>query len=124
MKKKLRVLIADDDPNLRDLWEVYVVRAGHVVVAVTVDGGEALGIFEQRRDEIDLVITDYSMPRMSGTQLARGVHALRPDTPVILVTGTTPSRIVPQEHNLPILEKPVFFEDFKAAIEKVAGGSK
>ena len=48
---------------------------------------EALAAFEAKQDEIDLVITDQTMPKMTGDQLARRILELRPEMPIILCTG-------------------------------------
>ena len=48
---------------------------------------EALYIFQQRADQFDLVITDFTMPQMTGLDLAREVLAIRSDIPVIVCTG-------------------------------------
>jgi DNA-binding NtrC family response regulator len=48
---------------------------------------EALERFSAAANAFDLVITDLTMPRMTGKQFAQAVHALRPDIPVILITG-------------------------------------
>ena len=48
---------------------------------------EALDVFRIHPDEFDLIITDQTMPRMSGIELADEIHRIRPEMPVILCTG-------------------------------------
>jgi two-component system cell cycle sensor histidine kinase/response regulator CckA len=51
------------------------------------DGRNALALFTSKPDEFDLVITDNTMPKMNGMELAKRLHQIRPNLPVILVTG-------------------------------------
>ena len=59
---------------------------GYSVVGLT-DSTEALGIFAENPGNCDLVITDQTMPGMTGGELARRLMAIRPDIPVILCSG-------------------------------------
>ena len=56
-------------------------------VATAIDSLEALKLFRNTPDEFDLVITDHTMPRMTGVELAPKLMEIRPDIPVILCTG-------------------------------------
>jgi CheY-like chemotaxis protein len=58
---------------------------GHRVVDAS-SGNDALAIVSAAED-IDLIITDYSMPGMNGAQLAKAVREIRPDLPVLVATG-------------------------------------
>ncbi len=62
--------------------------AGYTVL-LAADGHDALEIFRERHEEIDLVLTDVVMPRMRGTELADRIGALRPDTPILFMSGYT-----------------------------------
>jgi GAF domain-containing protein/ActR/RegA family two-component response regulator len=79
-----RVLVIDDEENVRDtLADMLRLTRREVVVAS--HGAEGLELF--RTAPFDLVMTDLAMPGMSGWQVAQAVKALRPDVPVVLVTG-------------------------------------
>ncbi|HLK41433.1 MAG TPA: diguanylate cyclase [Polyangiaceae bacterium] len=83
----LRVLIAEDDPDVREALEHAVRRLGHSC-EVARDGREAWTMHRAHR--ADLIISDWKMPRMSGLQLCRGVRGSDPPqwhTHFILVTG-------------------------------------
>ena len=56
---------------------------------------EALEEFRANKEKYDLVITDYTMPKMTGTQLAKELISLRPDLPIILTSGY--SQLIPTE---------------------------
>jgi PAS domain S-box-containing protein len=80
------ILIVDDEPAIVGLLQRILESRGFRVTAFT-SSEEALSGFRDQADEFDAVITDQTMPRMNGTELARAVHELRPDTPVVLTTG-------------------------------------
>jgi signal transduction histidine kinase len=79
-----RVLVVDDSDINRALFEGYLAHLGHKV-RLAGNGQEALSMFE--REGADLVITDLSMPGLSGWQVAEGVKKQNPNVPVILVSG-------------------------------------
>ncbi len=80
----LRILYIDDEPSLRTLLQDMLRRMGHQVETAA-GGVEGLAKFEATA--YDVVITDLGMPGMSGQEVAQGVKAARPQTPVILLTG-------------------------------------
>jgi len=80
------VLVVDDETTvgefMRELLETWGLQA------TCVPGGQAaLELVVAAPERFDAVITDQSMPRMTGLQLAHALHALRPGLPVILYTG-------------------------------------
>ncbi|WP_244639256.1 response regulator [Aureimonas endophytica] len=95
--------MVDDDALVAMSLVSLLEDLGHHVVEAT-SGRQALGHLEDGA-AIDLVITDQSMPGMTGTDLARQIAAIRPGLPVMLATGY---RDVPDgsDLNLPQLSKP------------------
>ncbi len=81
-----RVLVADDEPDLLKLYEAILTELGLIVVCCN-DGAEALKTFEETAEPFDLVITDQSMPFITGKELTTKIHAIDPEIPVILSTG-------------------------------------
>jgi PAS domain S-box-containing protein len=81
-----RILLVDDDKAVVDTVQLMLEYLGYDVVA-KLSGVAALKAFEAHPDEFDLVITDQTMPRMTGTELARKLVAIRPHLPVVLFTG-------------------------------------
>ncbi len=80
------VLFVDDEPDIARLGERRLASLGYRVV-VCEDAVEALRLFQERRDEFALVITDYTMPKMTGTEFATAIRELRKDLPIMLLTG-------------------------------------
>lgn len=81
-----RILVVDDEPDIRDAISLVLERAGHLV-AVASDGAEAAHLHD--RDGFDLIVSDLLMPGMDGIELARTVRA-DPlcTTPILLITAS------------------------------------
>ena len=80
------ILFVDDEDFQADLGKRLLTRLGYRVTART-DSLEALWLFRQKPDDFDLVITDMTMPAMTGDVLAAKIISIRPDIPVIVCTG-------------------------------------
>jgi len=80
------ILFVDDEEALVEIGRGILERLGYRVVAKT-SGLEALEVFKTKPDGFDLVITDQTMPKLSGFELAAELKKIRPDLPVILCTG-------------------------------------
>ncbi len=78
-----RILVADDEPNLRRVLSAILSREGYDVVQAA-DGAEAL---EQLDADTDVVITDLQMPRLGGMEVLREVKSRAPSVPVIMITA-------------------------------------
>lgn len=85
-KGKQSILFVDDEVYLAEVGKEMLEDYGYSVVSKT-SSKEAFEVFEKTPDRFDLVITDYTMPVMTGTQLARRIKALNPDVPVVMCTG-------------------------------------
>ncbi len=81
-----RVLLVDDEPVLRELAEEILTLLGYQTASYG-DSVEALAAFEANPMRFDAVLTDEVMPGISGTQMAGRMHALRPDLPILIITG-------------------------------------
>jgi CheY-like chemotaxis protein len=82
---KITVLVVDDDALIAMSTVGMLEDLGHEVIEAH-SGDRALEILRDRRT-IDLLVTDYSMPRMNGVQLAAAARDIHPDLPVLLATG-------------------------------------
>ena len=81
-----RVLFVDDDQTQRQLAARLLSRLGYTAT-VEADGQAALELFESDPQAFDVVITDTTMPRLTGDKLSERLLAIRPDLPIILCTG-------------------------------------
>ncbi|WP_308821687.1 response regulator [Pseudomonas japonica] len=78
-----RILLVDDDPNVRQVTALLLDALGYSVVEA--DG--AARALEQLDDEVDLLLTDYAMPGANGAELAREARKRYPHLPVVFITG-------------------------------------
>src|SRR5436190_11930791 len=83
---KARLLIAEDDADMRDLLQEVLEEAGHETV-VAVNGRAALTTIQHQSEPLDLVITDVQMPNAKADEILRAVRQYRPEAPVIVITA-------------------------------------
>lgn len=81
-----RILLVDDEQQIVQTVKQMLERLGYQADA-RISSPEALEVFRKNPEAFDLVITDYTMPNMTGRDLAKKIMAIRPDIPIILCTG-------------------------------------
>jgi PAS domain S-box-containing protein len=118
-----RILFIDDEEVLVEIGSQMLERLGYEAVAKK-SSVQALELFRAEPDRFDLVITDMTMPDMTGDKLARELMKIRPDIPVILCTGH--SSLVSQEKAKEIgirafVMKPLVMRNFAETVRKVLG---
>ena len=122
---KERILFIDDEPNLVEIGEQMLKSLGYHV-ETRMSSLEALKLFRAHSDRFDLVITDMTMPQMTGDQLAREVTAIREDIPVILCTGFSYKIAEDKTWNTSIkglLMKPIVRSEMAQMVRKVLDGA-
>jgi PAS domain S-box-containing protein len=90
LKGSERILFVDDEPSIVAMAKRMLERMGYSVEATT-SSLEALTLFRAKPREFDLVMTDLTMPKMTGEQLAAEVIRFRSDIPIIICTGYSTS---------------------------------
>ena len=88
--KTKHVLIVDDDRDVGRLAARILETFQYEVTALT-DPTEAVNLVRKRPAKFDLVLTDFLMPELSGPELARAVKKIRPDLPLVLISGLVSS---------------------------------
>jgi len=114
------VLLVDDDPLLRDLGRRMLDRLGHTVYVVS-SGPDALEFMAVRHDDVSLVITDLTMPEMSGLELIERLAPQYPDVPIVAVSGfavNLDARSDLEARRIPYVSKPFTMQDLQRAVEK------
>jgi CheY-like chemotaxis protein len=81
-----RILLVDDEPDLVDVGKHLLCSLGYEVTGAT-GSIEALELFRAAPTRFDLVITDMTLPKMTGIDLSREIMQIRPDIPIILCSG-------------------------------------
>jgi PAS domain S-box-containing protein len=120
-----RILIVDDEESLVGMASKMLKRLGYRVTSKT-SSVEALEVFRENPQEFDLVLTDYTMPHMTGIDLIRQLISIRSDIPVILCTGL--DDIILNEEEMKesgigeFLRKPYTMQHIAEAIRRVLKG--
>jgi CheY-like chemotaxis protein len=115
-EKALSILVVDDEELVRKATAEMLRTLGHEVLEA--DGGaEALKILRIEQ-EIAVVVTDYKMPRMDGAELARLIREMRPDMPMLLISGYTGT--ADPIDGLPRLNKPFGLAELARSIRDLS----
>ena len=91
------VLLVEDEELVRSMAADMLAQLGFSVLEAK-DGVEAVEMFRQHRDEIRCVLSDLTMPRMSGWETLTALRKLAPDIPVILASGYDESQVMAGDH--------------------------
>ena len=87
-----RILFVDDEPIVARSTEEFLKRLGYVVTRCE-QSDDALARFRRAPQEFDLIVTDWAMPGMSGTELVSAMRETRPDIPMLLMSGFVDSTV-------------------------------
>jgi len=115
------ILFVDDEPDLIDIGEMFLKELGYHVTTRT-SGIEALETFKSNPDKFDLVVTDMTMPRMTGERLAREIISIHKEIPIIISTGFSSAMTEEKALKLGVkglLRKPFVLSELAKAIHDV-----
>ena len=115
-KGRESILLVEDEPAVRQLFAQALSRAGYIVYEAR-NGEEAIKVFDQYGDSIDLLLTDMRMPYMGGEELAAQLRARRVTLKLICISGYPGS--VHGELNGDFLAKPFSREDLLNKVREV-----
>ncbi|MCX8255266.1 Response regulator receiver protein [Beijerinckiaceae bacterium RH AL1] len=115
----LEILLVDDDPLIRHVIADELEEAGHFVTPAV--GPEAAIELLHDNDAFDLILIDYTMPGMTGGDLARHILGIMPNARVAILTGMTD---LPDPPPCPVLTKGMRMSELIKAIEAVAAGDR
>jgi two-component system, cell cycle sensor histidine kinase and response regulator CckA len=111
----------EDDPTLGRVLGLVLISAGYAVT-ISRDGADALKRFRESPGAVHVVLSDVTMPRLSGFQLASALHEIQPALPVILMTGHCNMATSQQARAFgvaAVLGKPVDIDDLLATVDSV-----
>ena len=118
-----RVLVVDDEPDLRPLIESRMrqnIRKGEYQFLFAGDGAEALEILRRERD-VDMVVTDINMPRMDGLTLLNHIPQINPNIKSIIISAYGDMKNIRTAMNrgaFDFVVKPLDFSDFRITLER------
>ena len=123
IERSLKVLVVDDEPEVRKLVAAMLARNGyHVLSADT--GENAIRLFRNNPDT-DLLLTDVVAPGMSGPMIADQIAALKPDIKVLFMSGYDGTQVVQRyvvEKGYSLLIKPFTMEQLECKVRAVLEG--
>jgi CheY-like chemotaxis protein len=111
-----RILLVDDDPGARESIKLLLTIDRHRVIEAK-NGQEALELFHQ--GILDLVIIDYFMPQMKGSELATNIKLAAPLLPILMVTAYMEMLVDTNNAADAILGKPFGIEELRGAIARL-----
>jgi PAS domain S-box-containing protein len=115
--RRARVLIVDDDPQVRHVTASFLTGFGHSTTEAG-DGEAALRLLQG--DRYDIVVADLAMPGMSGIELAAEIRERDSRLPVLILTGHAEAMQIPDD--LPVLTKPFRSADLAARVATLLEG--
>jgi CheY-like chemotaxis protein len=121
-----RILVVDDEAILTEIMRKILERLGYEVTART-SSKEALEVFRSEPGRFDAVITDMTMPIITGNELARELMRVRPDIPIILCTGFSDTISADEARAMGIREylmKPIVASDLAQSIRRALEPTK
>jgi two-component system, cell cycle sensor histidine kinase and response regulator CckA len=110
------ILLVEDEPAVRQLFMLALTRAGYRVFEAR-NGQEALKMFDEHGDTIDLLLTDLRMPYMGGAELAQHLRARRKSLKLIAISGY--AGLTEHELDADFLAKPFSRDDLLAKVREV-----
>jgi PAS domain S-box-containing protein len=114
------VLVVEDEPEVRQMAERILTKGGFSVIG-TEEGSHALEICKERKQAIDVLLTDVIMPQMLGTELVEKIRAIRPGLKVVYMSGYSHEVLAPaalgDNGDSAFIEKPFNSEELLGTID-------
>jgi signal transduction histidine kinase/ActR/RegA family two-component response regulator len=119
------ILVVEDEKPVRDLASLILVKAGFTVIVAS-DGKEGVEVFREHQSVIDGVVLDMAMPRMGGLEAAKVLKDMRPNLPVVLMSGFSVQEVTLQSAGFGIegfVQKPFNADELLTAVRHALGFS-
>jgi len=121
-----KILLVDDERSVAETTDDMLQMLGYDVVVAT-SGREALRLFRSGPTVFDLIVTDHTMPALSGIELAREILSIRPEMPILLSTGFCDGMMEKKAKTLGIqgiIRKPYVMEELAGMIRETLNGQE
>ena len=115
------ILLAEDDDHIRFLMQRTLEQHGYRVLTAG-DGAAALQLARDTAEPIHLLVTDVIMPNMDGLQLAEEMADIRPQTPILFISGYVESHLVEASRKATVLRKPFTAEALLSKVRELLKG--
>jgi CheY-like chemotaxis protein len=118
----LRILLVDDHAEVRSTTAAVLADLGHEIVEAA-NGADALASLEAGECDFDLLISDYAMPHLSGTDFLRQARKLCPGVPALIITGYAEAEAIDgRPEGVEVLQKPFTQSKLESALSRVIAG--
>ena len=115
------ILLVDDEDSIRDFLAEILSEQGYKVIEAT-NGEEGLQVFKEYKEEIDLLISDITMPKMSGPELVNKLRELQPKLKALFISGNVENRYT-NEHSTDLrtsfLQKPFTYDSIISKVREI-----
>jgi CheY-like chemotaxis protein len=119
--RKLRILLVDDHAEVRSTTAAVLEDLGHTVVEAA-NGAEAMQVLQDGDCDYDVMISDYAMPHLSGTDFLRGARELCANVPGLIITGYAEAdAISDRPEGVEILLKPFTANKLESMLTQICG---
>jgi CheY-like chemotaxis protein len=112
------ILVVDDEPYVRAVAVAALQQAGYCVLAAE-DGLQAVELFQQAADRIDLIVLDASMPRLCGREAYEQIRQLHPSVPILFASGHSGTELPTDQPHTGFIHKPYTPRALTAAVQQM-----
>lgn len=120
-QRTLRIMLVDDHAEVRSTTSALLSDLGHEIIEAA-NGADALAFLKSRDQCCDLIISDYAMPNLSGTDFLRRARKIRPGVPGLIITGYAEAdEIEDRPPGIEVLQKPFTPGELEDAISRACG---
>jgi len=120
--KNLKIMIVEDDPLIRQLYEQILSQKGYQVICVAADGAEAVKLYHKLKEKPDLIILDFRMPKKNGLEVTQEILDYNSSTDILMISGDPVfDRKAVISRGINILQKPVNITALLQEIRLIGG---
>ena len=120
IKTKATVLVVDDERDLLNMVARFLSGAGYNIIEVE-NPEEALSICSRLESGVDILLSDYRMPGMNGMQLGMTLRTIRPNLPMLFMSGNCEAEELLVANGFRCIRKPFVLTDLGSLIEEILG---
>ncbi|NHK31529.1 MAG: response regulator, partial [Asgard group archaeon] len=115
-----KILIAEDDPQIRGLFSKILISRGYDTIEAT-DGEEVIKIYDELSVKPEIIVVDFSMPKMNGLEVTKELLKRDPTTNILMITGDPRvNQSAISNTGIRFKYKPVRMEEFLSEIRSIA----
>ncbi|MGC9781389.1 MAG: response regulator [Candidatus Heimdallarchaeota archaeon] len=120
--KKLKIMIVEDDPLIRQLYEEILNQKGYRVICVASDGEKAIELYHELPEKPDLIILDFRMPKKNGAEVSQEILAYNSTTNILMISGDPLfDRKAVISRGVNVMQKPVNITQLLNEISAIGG---